>query len=165
MDAMDKPEMDMDMDADKDAEGDVEDRVVDLEDALDELKAEFEAMMGKKDGEEEKEEESLAPEVAPELTPEVEMEAKHAKKDKEDMKEYKNPVKADKGGAAFKADGKNIAQGGEESGRAAPTAQKMTGDFENSPGKDKGTSMKKEVKPQTADGSDKSAKSPVVSRK
>ena len=59
----------------------------------------------------------------------------------------------------------NIAKGGaEEKGRPAPTAQKMAGDFENSPGKDKGTSMKKEVKPATADGSDKSAKSPVASK-
>ena len=50
--------------------------------------------------------------------------------------------------------------GPEDKGRPAPTAQKM-GDFENTPGKDKGTSMKKEVKPQTADGSEKSAKSPI----
>ena len=42
--------------------------------------------------------------------------------------------------------------GAEDKGRPAPTAQKMAGEFENSPGKDKGTSMKKEVKPQTADG-------------
>ena len=48
----------------------------------------------------------------------------------------------------------------EDKGRPAPTAQKMS-DFENTPGKDKGTSMKKEVKPQTADGSDKSAKSTI----
>ena len=55
----------------------------------------------------------------------------------------------------------NIAKGGaDEKGRPAPTAQKMS-DFENTPGKDKGTSMKKEMKPMTADGSDKSAKSPV----
>ena len=63
------------------------------------------------------------------------------------------------GGSAVKT-----GSGAEEKGRPAPTAQKMS-DFENSPGKDKSTSMKKEVKPQTADGSDKSAKSPVVSRK
>ena len=62
------------------------------------------------------------------------------------------------------ASAKGLNQGQADSGdRAAPTAQKMS-DFENTPGKAKGTSMKKEVKPQTADGSDKSAKSPVASR-
>ena len=135
-------------------------------------------MMGdKKDGDEDKDE-AVAPEVAPELTPEVEMEGKMDKK-KEDMKEYKNPVKADHSdgsdsgkspiGTANKpmnsASAKGLNQGQADSGdRAAPTAQKMS-DFENSPGKAKGTSMKKEVKPATADGSDKSAKSPIVSRK
>ena len=60
--------------------------------------------------------------------------------------------------------GANIAKGGaDETGRPAPTAQKM-GEFENSPAKAKSTSMKKEVKPATADGSDKSAKSPVASK-
>ena len=180
-------DMEMDKDMDKDMDGDkgdedMEDRVVDLEDALDELKAEFEAMMGdKKDDKEEKEDESL--EVAPELTPEVEMESKKADeamhKDKKKMSEYKNPVSADTAdhsdsgkspiGTANKplnsANAKSLNQGQADSGeRAAPTAQKM-GEFENSPGKAKGTSMKKEVKPATADGSDKSAKSPVISRK
>ena len=37
-------------------------------------------------------------------------------------------------------------------------------DFENTPGKDKSTSYKKQMKANTADGSDKSAKSPVASR-
>ena len=60
---------------------------------------------------------------------------------------------------------KNIAQGSaDEKGRPAPTAQKMAGDFENTGGKDKSTSFKKEVKANTADGSDKSAKSPVASK-
>ena len=55
--------------------------------------------------------------------------------------------------------GSNIAKGGaDEKGRAAPTAEKM-GEFENAPGKDKATSFKKEMKPNTADGSEKSAKS------
>jgi len=166
--------MPADMDAEKDAEGDVEDRVVDLEDALDELKAEFEAMMGKKDGEEEKEDESLAPEVAPELTPEVEMESKEAK---ETVKEYKNPVKADTAdhsdksakspvNASVKSAGgttANIAKGGaDDNGRPAPTAAKMHGDFENTGGKAKSTSFKKQEKANTADGSDKSAKSPIA---
>jgi len=180
--------MDKDMDGDKGDE-DMEDRVVDLEDALDELKAEFEAMMGDKkdDDKEEKEDESL--EVAPELTPEVEMEGKKMSgkedmkkeamhKDKKKMSEYKMPVKADHKdgsdsgkspiGTANKpmnsANAKGLNQGQADSGdRAAPTAQKMS-DFENTPGKGKSTSYKKEMKPQTADGSDKSAKSPVASK-
>ena len=131
-------------------------------------------MMGKKDGEEDKEE-SLAPEVAPELTPEVEMESKEATK--ETVKEYKiqksadnadhadhksSPVADKKAPAA--ADAKNIAQGGaDDKGRPAPTAQKM-GEFENTGGKDKSTSYKKQGKADTADHSDKSAKSPVASK-
>jgi len=56
----------------------------------------------------------------------------------------------------------NIAKGGaEDKGRPAPTAQKMAGDFENTGGKDKSTSFKKQEKANTADGSDKSAKSPI----
>ena len=170
---MDK-DMDKDMDGDKDDE-DMEDRVVDLEDALDELKAEFEAMMGKKDGDDEEKDETVAPEVAPELTPEVEMEGMH--KDKKKMDEYKIQKSADNAdhadskkspvadaGTKMGQGGANIAKGGaDETGRPAPTAQKMS-DFENTPGKDKSTSMKKEVKPATADGSDKSAKSPVASK-
>ena len=38
-------------------------------------------------------------------------------------------------------------------------------DFENSPGKDKSTSYKKQGKADTADHSDKSAKSPITSSK
>jgi hypothetical protein len=61
--------------------------------------------------------------------------------------------------------GGKITQGGaEEKGRPAPTAQKMTGDFENTPGKDKSTSYKKPGKADTADHSDKSAKSPVANK-
>ena len=102
-------------------------------------------------------------------------------KDKKKMAEYKNPVKADHsdqsdkaakgatpmvGGSKVKtgASGSNIAQSQADSGeRAAPNAQKM-GEFENTPGKAKGTSMKKEVKPATADGSEKSAKSPIAGK-
>ena len=51
--------------------------------------------------------------------------------------------------------------GAEDKGRPAPTAQKMSGDFENSPGKDKSSSFKKQEKANTADGSEKSAKSPI----
>ena len=176
MDADNGEEMPADMDADK-GEEDMEDRVVDLEDALDELKAEFEAMMGdKKDGEEK--EETVAPEVAPELTPEVEMEGKKDMDKKEKMKEYKNPVNAnhadgsDSGKSPVNsnnkpvnsANAKEIAKGGaDETGRPAPTAQKMS-DFENTGGKAKSTSYKKQMKANTADGSDKSAKSPVASK-
>ena len=105
------------------------------------------------------------------------MEAKHAKKDKEDMKEYKNPVKADTAdhsdksakspvNASVKSAGgttANIAKGGaDDNGRPAPTAAKMAGDFENTGGKAKSTSFKKNEKADTADHSDKSAKSPIT---
>jgi hypothetical protein len=98
---------------------------------------------------------------------------------KEKMKEYKNPVKADGAdhsdksakspvNASVKSMGggtHNIAKGGaDETGRPAPTAQKMAGDFENTGGKAKSTSFKKMEKANTADGSDKSAKSPVASK-
>ena len=194
-DAMDKPDMDMDMDMDKDAEGDaegdVEDRVVDLEDALDELKAEFEAMMGNKDGEEDKEEESLempAVETQPEMSYEGKKDMMAGKKmDKEKMKEYKNPVKADHadhsdkaakgatpvvGGSKVKtgASGSNMTQAQADSGSAgastsingSSTPQKMAGEFENTGGKAKSTSFKKAApKAATADVSDKSAKSAI----
>ena len=175
MDADNGEEMPAD-DAEDKGEEDMEDRVVDLEDALDELKAEFEAMMGKKDDMDDKmdmdKEESLEP------TPEVEMEAKKGDMKKEKMDEYKIQKSADNADHSEKSakspvadagtkmghGGKNIAQGGaEEKGRPAPTAQKM-GDFENTGGKDKSTSMKKEVKANNADGSDKSAKSPVAAK-
>ena len=184
-------------DEDGESEGDVEDRVVDLEDALDELKAEFEAMMGDKDGEEDKEEESLEM-PAVETQPEMSIEAKHGmmagkksmmagkKMDKKDMKEYKNPVKADHsdhsdkaakgavptvGGAKVKtgASGSNLNQGQADSGSAgastsingSSTPQKMAGDFENTGGKARSTSYKKQVSANTADGSEKSAKSTI----
>ena len=176
--AEEEGEMDADngeeMPADDNGEEDMEDRVVDLEDALDELKAEFEAMMGKKDDSDMDnmdmdKEESLEP------TPEVEMEAKE--ETKETVKEYKNPKSADNADHSDKSakspvkdagnkmpkGGDNIAKGSaEEKGRPAPTAQKM-GEFANTPGKDKAPAMKAE-KANTADGSDKSAKSPVASK-
>ena len=101
------------------------------------------------------------------------------KHDKENMKEYKIQKSADNADHSEKsakspletsnkplntASAKGLAQGGEESGRPAPTAQKMS-DFENSPGKDKSTSYKKQGKADTADHSDKSAKSPITSSK
>ena len=159
--------------------GDTEERVSDLEDALDELKAEFEKMLAGANGEEEAEETAIAP--APETQPELaRVEGKEAKDDakaetKETVKEYaikksadnadhseksaKSPV-AVKGGAKSGATPVKTGSGSEDKGRPAPTAQKM-GSFENSPGKDKGTSMKKEVKADTKAGSEKSAKSPI----
>ena len=174
--AADDMGMDMDKDGQADADHDHEDteeRVADLEDALDELKAEFEKMMAGKDGDDMDKDESMEAPVEEPIADEIQpMESKDAK---ETVKEYKiqksadnadhseksakSPVADKKAPAA--ADAKNIAQGGaDEKGRPAPTAQKMS-DFENTPGKDKSTSMKKEVKPATADGSEKSAKSPI----
>ena len=180
-------ELGQDMDADAEngengEEGSVEDRVVDLEDALDELKAEFEAMMSGNNGDEEAEETALAPVVpAQETQPEMSrFETKDAKEDaKETVKEYKNPVKGDmsggddksakspvasKGGAKGGGTPVKTGSGADDTGRAAPTAGKLAGDFENTGGKAKSTSFKKEEKADLKDGSDKSAKSPVASK-
>ena len=107
------------------------------------------------------------------------MEAKHDKKDekKETVKEYKiqksadnadhsdksakSPVKT--GGAKQGGTPVKTGSGAEDKGRPAPTAQKMS-DFENTPGKAKGTSFKKMEKANTADGSEKSAKSPIAGK-
>jgi hypothetical protein len=177
--AADELGQDMDADGENGEEGSVEDRVVDLEDALDELKAEFEQMMSGKDGDEEAEETALAP-VMPAQETQPEMSRFEAKDDakaetKETVKEYKiqksadNGEKADnkkspvaaKGGAKGGGTPVKTGSGAEDKGRPAPTASKVAGDFENSPGKDKSTSMKKEVKADTKDGSDKSGKSPI----
>ena len=100
-------------------------------------------------------------------------EAMHGK-DKKKMDEYKiqksanNSDMSDKaakgavptmGGAKVKTGAAPIKSSGDEKGRPAPTAQKM-GEFENSPGKDKASAMKP-MKANTADGSEKSAKSPI----
>jgi len=119
-----------------------------------------------------------AVETQPEMSYEGKKDMMAGKKmDKEKMKEYKNPVKADHSDHSDKAAKSpvntsvksaggttaNIAKGGaEEKGRPAPTAAKMAGDFENTGGKAKSTSFKKQEKADTADGSDKSAKSPVA---
>ena len=181
-------ELGQDMDADAEngengEEGSVEDRVVDLEDALDELKAEFEAMMTDKNGDEdeaEAEETAIAPVIpAQETQPEMSRFEAKAKEDKKDVvKEYKiqksadNAEKADHktspvaktGGAKQGGTPVKTGSGAEDKGRPAPTAQKVKGEFANSPGKDKSTSYKKEVKADTKDGSDKSGKS-VISGK
>ena len=180
-------ELGQDMDADAEngengEEGSVEDRVVDLEDALDELKAEFEAMMSGKNGDDEAEETALAPVIpAQETQPEMSrFETKDAKEDaKETVKEYKNPVKGDmsggddksakspvasKGGAKGGGSPIKTGSGADDTGRAAPTAGKLAGDFENTGGKAKSTSFKKQEKADSKDGSDKSAKSPVAGK-
>ena len=165
------------MDMEKDGEeGDTEERIDDLEDALDELKAEFEKMMGDKDGEEEKEEESLEPIANDTEAVEMPVEGKKDMKDKETMKEYKIQKSADNkdgsdnkkspvtdAGSKMPKGGDNIAKGSaEEKGRPAPTAQKMS-DFENTGGKDKSTSFKKEMKADHKDGAD-NTKSPVATK-
>ena len=178
--AADDMAADMDADAENGEEGSVEDRVVDLEDALDELKAEFEAMMNDKNGDEEAEETSLAPVIPAEAQPvQPEMSRFEAKDAKETVKEYKNPVKGDmsggddksakspvasKGGAKGGGTPVKTGSGAEEKGRAAPTAGKLAGDFENTGGKAKSTSFKKQEKADSKDGSDKSAKSPVAGK-
>ena len=180
--AADDMSMDMDKDGQADADHDHEDteeRVADLEDALDELKAEFEKMMAGKDGDDMDKDESMEAPIEEPIADEMQpMEAKHDMKKKEKMDEYKIQKSADnadhsdaKGSPVASdnkpvnsANAKEIAKGGaEEKGRPAPTAQKMA-DFENTPGKDKSTSYKKQGKADTADHSDKSAKSPVASK-
>ena len=165
--------------------------MADLEDALDELKAEFEKMMaGKGDMEKDDDDkdESLEPvaDADADLSVEGKMsdkkdmkkEAMHKDKGmkKEAVKEYKiqksadnadhadakkSPMTGDGGADMNTTRGSNIAKGGaDEKGRPAPTAEKMA-DFENTGGKDKSTSFKKEMKANTADGSEKSVKSPI----
>ena len=176
--AADELGQDMDADGENGEEGSVEDRVVDLEDALDELKAEFEAMMSGKDGDDEAEETAIAP-VIPAQETQPEMSRFEGKDDakaetKETVKEYKiqksadNADHADHKASPVKTGGSKqggtpvkTGSGAEDKGRPAPTAKKVAGDFANTPGKDKSTSYKKEVKADTKDGADKSAKSPI----
>ena len=126
----------------------------------------FDPVDGEEAGEEEADEAALAP-----LEAEMPMEAK-----KEKMDEYKiqksadNSDKSDKSakspvkdaGTKMGDGAKNITKGGEDSGRPAPTAEKM-GEFANTGGKDKAPALKAE-KADTADHSDKSAKSPVAKK-
>ena len=108
--------------------------------------------------------------------------------DKKDMKEYKNPMKADHsdhsdkaakgatpvvGGSKVKtgASGSNMTNSQADSGSGAgattsingsSTPQKMAGEFENTGGKARSTSFKKAApKAVTADASEKSAKSTI----
>jgi hypothetical protein len=170
--------------ADDQADAGIENKIVDLEDALEELKAEFEKMMNGDNGEdsEEKSDESVAiaqPAQDAQAEVAVAQEAKEEMK-KETVKEYKIQKSADNKDASDKSakspvidagtkmgqGSKNIAQADVAKEKAkVPTAEKM-GDFENTPGKDKATSYKKEVKADLKDGGDKSAsKSPIVAAK
>ena len=80
----------------------------------------------------------------------------------------KSPVAA-KGGASSGASGSNLNQGQADSGTSgastsingSSTPSKMAGEFENTGGKAKSTSFKKTVTANTADGSEKSAKSTI----
>ena len=178
-------ELGQDMDADGEEAESTEERVADLEDALDELKAEFEKMLGDKGEELGEPEEGLEPVIpAQETQPEMsrfEGKDEKAKEDKkETVKEYKIQKSADNADGSDKSAKSPVASGpkvksaatpvktgsgAEDKGRPAPTAKKIEGSFENSPAKDKSTSYKKEVKADSKDGSDKSAKSPVASGK
>ena len=75
--------------------------------------------------------------------------------DKADNKS--SPVKT--GGAKQGGTPVKTGSGAEDKGRPAPSAEKVKGEFANTGGKN---SLKtKEVKAKTADGSDKSGKSPI----
>ena len=166
--------------ADMGGNEELEDRVVDLEDALDDLKAEFEAMMGDNGGEEgedeapeadeeESEEAEEAIEAPFEATEEDGEEVEEGAKSKsagETMREYVEKVSApsnsegadnttspvaSKGGKDSGANGKNIAQSGEEKGGKAPAAKDMGKSFENEPGANAGDSFKKASAPKSAE--------------
>jgi len=176
---------DGDIDSHEQDHAEVEDKIVDLEDALEELKAEFEKMMnGDKPDMDTDNDESVAPvqdaqvEVAA-AQPVAQEAMKHDMK-KETVKEYKIQKSADNKDGSDKSAKSPVVDAGTKMGHGAkniaqadvakekakvPTAEKM-GDFENTPGKDKATSYKKEVKADTKDGGDKSAsKSPIVAAK
>jgi len=134
-------------------------------------------MMADKNGDDEEAEEmAIAPVVpAQETQPEISrFEGKDDAKEatKETVKEYAikksadNADKADNKSSPVKTGGAKqggtpvkTGSGAEDKGRPAPTAQKVSGEFANTGGKN---SLKtKEVKAKTADGSDKSGKSPI----
>jgi D-alanyl-D-alanine carboxypeptidase (penicillin-binding protein 5/6) len=117
---------------------------------------------------EEAEEESMeAPfEATEEDGEEVEEGAKREKSVGETMREYVEKVSApnnsegadntaspvaSKGGKDSGADGKNIAQSGEEKGGKAPAAKDMGKSFENEPGANAGDSFKKASAPKSAE--------------
>jgi len=171
---------DGEMDDHESDHGDMEDRVVDLEDALDDLKAEFEAMMADKGGDEapaddaemdmgdegeEESEEAEEESMEAVATDEIEEDAQ-PKTAGETMREYVEKVSApnnsegsdntaspvaSKGGKDSGADGKNIAQGGEEKGGSAVKPKDMGKSFENEPGSKAGDTFKKASAPKSAE--------------
>ena len=140
-DDMGDDDMDHDM-KDMGDDEDMETRVDDLESALDELKAEFEKLMSDEEGEEAEDEDEDEDEEAEDEGEEAEDE--EAEDEDEEMeegliREYTEkapaPVKTEvtgtntKSSVAGKNDmggtAKNLAQGGEEKGRTAPSAKPM----------------------------------------
>ena len=120
-------------------EEDMEDRVVDLEDAIEELKAEFEKLMSDEEGEEAEDEEAEEAEDEEAEDEEAEDEDEDEEVEEGLIREYTEkapaPVKTEvtgtntKSSVAGKNDmggtAKNLAQGGEEKGRTAPSAKPM----------------------------------------
>ena len=142
---------------------------------------------GDDDAEDKGEEEAIASqdaegevEVAPELAPEevipaVESKDNAPKTATEEIREYVNKVDAKhsdgsdntaspvakSGGSEAKADGKNIAQGGEEKGSKAPMPKEDNAGNVNTPGSKAG-SKQSAAKANTADGTDGSAKKSAI---
>jgi len=136
--------------------------VEDIEDALEDLKAKFNELVGHKDEEPEAEDEEAEGEGEMEMPAEEsaeqpleEAELKAVNVDHKDGSDSgKSPVA---GAPKENANGAKpgVSTGGEEKGGAAPKAADMGATTEPS---------MSEVKPDHADGSDSSAKSPVASK-
>ena len=118
----------------------------------------------------------VAPELAPEeVIPAVEAKDNTPKTATEEIREYVNKVDAKhsdgsdntaspvakSGGADAKADGKNLAQGGEEKGGKAPMPKEDNAGNVNTPGSKAG-SKQSAAKANTADGTDGSAKKSAI---
>ena len=118
----------------------------------------------------------VAPELAPEeVIPAVEAKDNAPKTATEEIREYVNKVDAKhsdgsdnthspvakSGGADAKADGKNLAQGGEEKGGKAPMPKEDNAGNVNTPGSKAG-SKQSAAKANTADGTDGSAKKSAI---
>ena len=118
----------------------------------------------------------VAPELAPEeVIPAVESKDNAPKTATEEIREYVNKVDAKhsdgsdntaspvakSGGSEAKADGKNLAQGGEEKGGKAPMPKEDNAGNVNTPGSKAG-SKQSAAKANTADGTDGSAKKSAI---
>lgn len=125
-----------------DESDDVEARVDDLESALDELKAEFEKLMSEEEDEESHEDEDEDEEMADEESEDEDEESEDEESEEMEeglIREYTEkaptPVKSEQSGVNTKSSvagkndmggsAKNLAQGGEEKGRTAPSAKPM----------------------------------------